>query len=162
VKEIPLSRGLVALVDDEDYAVLSRHKWSACPRGYARRRLKNNENPTGKFQLVYMHRVLMQLTAFDGKQVDHIDGNKANNRRSNLRLCNPSQNHANVGPNKRNKSGYKGVCFHKRFNKWTASIAADGKIKHLGYFSTPEAANTAYCDAAKIYQGEFAHSGVTA
>jgi hypothetical protein len=161
MKEIPLSRGLVALVDDADFGALSAHKWSSDGKGYAQRTLKNHEHP-GKKKVVSMHRVLLGLDVGDKRQVDHIDGNKANNQRSNLRICSPSQNHCNVGPNSRNKSGYKGVYFHAANGKWTATIRAPEKYIRLGYFTTAEAANAAYVEAAKIYHGEFANIGTQA
>jgi hypothetical protein len=66
--------------------------------------------------------------------VDHIDRNKANNQSSNLRWVNQTINEINCNPRKQNKSGFTGVSFHKRIQKWQASIKINYKMKHLGYF----------------------------
>ena len=94
--------------------------------------------------------------------IDHIDGDGLNNRLENLRQATRSENCWNRGAQSTNTSGYKGVCWHKNRNKWVASITADGRQKHLGYFKTPELAYAAYCDAAVILHGDFANFGVAA
>jgi hypothetical protein len=82
--------------------------------------------------------------------IDHIDGNKSNNRLSNLRLVNETGNAENVRrPNKRNKSGFMGVIFYQ--NKWRASITINHKTKWLGDYATPEKAHQIYLDAKRSY-----------
>ena len=90
--------------------------------------------------------------------VDHIDGDKANNKPSNLRLASPSQNNFNSKVYSNNKSGLKGVSWHKARSKWIAQIAARGCSKMLGYFDTKEAAHEAYCAAAIDLHGKFART----
>jgi hypothetical protein len=82
--------------------------------------------------------------------IDHIDGNKSNNRLSNLRLVNETGNAENVRrPNKRNKSGFMGVIWFQ--NKWRASITIKHKTKWLGDYATPEEAHQVYLDAKRSY-----------
>ena len=93
------------------------------------------------------------------KDVDHINGNTLDNRKSNLRVCSRSQNNYNRGPKKNNKSGYKGVVFksdHWREKPWVAMIKTPGKYLHIGSFKTAEEAAMAYDAAALKYAGDFA------
>jgi hypothetical protein len=92
--------------------------------------------------------------------IDHMDCNKKNNRISNLRVANQSQNGANQNIKKNNKTGLKGVGFRKDINKWRARIMVNRKEITLGVFDTPEAASLAYKTAAKQYFGEFSNIGV--
>lgn len=89
-------------------------------------------------------------------EVDHIDGNKSNNKIENLRDVTKSQNQQNRLKTRQNTSGYKGVFFHARSNKWIAKITLNKKQNYLGYFSSPLDAHNAYCEAAKKFHGEFA------
>lgn len=101
-----------------------------------------------------MHREIMN--APDGVQVDHINGDSLDNRKINLRLCTNAENLRNRGKQINNTSGYKGVCWSVRKQKWQAQIKVDRKAKFLGNFETPEDAARAYDAAAKKYHGEFA------
>jgi hypothetical protein len=92
----------------------------------------------------------------DNMEVDHINTNKLDNRRENLRVCTRQQNNCNTNKRSDNKSGFKGVCFEKRRQKFVARIRIDGKLKHLGYFATAAAAHEEYKIAAVKYHGEFA------
>ena len=150
---IQLTRGYVALVDDEDYEKLSKHKWRSAPRGnrcYAFRTV----GPRNAQATILLHRVIMG--APDGLVVDHINGNTLDNRKENLRLCTTAQNGFNQGFQKNNTSGYKGVSYCKDTGKWQARITAEGKKYKLGRFHTPKEAYDAYCIAAKQLHGEFA------
>jgi len=91
-----------------------------------------------------------------GKMIDHVDGNKLDNRRQNLRFATASENQFNRGMSSNNTSGYKGVTFVKKENKWRARITAYGKTIHLGDFSDRHEAGYAYEKAAKEHHGEFA------
>ncbi|MBH9645053.1 AP2/ERF family transcription factor [Burkholderia vietnamiensis] len=154
MKEIALTRGLVALVDDEDFERLSRHKWYADSKGYARTYMHHPEIP-GKRISVKMHRFVLGLCNGDEHQVDHRDLRHANNQKRNLRISTPSQNACNKSRQANNSSGFKGVT-HAKNGKWRARVRVNNKRISLGTFETPEAAFSAYCQAASKMHGEFA------
>jgi hypothetical protein len=150
MKEIKLTQGKVALVDDEDYEYLNQFKWYAHKKPctfYAERSVGNRKNRT----LVRMHRVIMNT--HDNMQVDHIDHNGLNNQKCNLRNCTASQNRMNKRPF--GKSIYKGVGFNEGLIQ--ARIRINNKQIHLGYFKSEELAAKSYDIAAKKYHGEFAN-----
>jgi hypothetical protein len=99
---------------------------------------------------------LYMTGSWPASQVDHRDWNRGNNCWSNLRLATGSQNKANMGKRADNKSGYKGVSWYPTTQKWVAQICCRGERKTLGYFTTPEKAHSAYCEAAERLFGEFA------
>lgn len=142
------------MVDDEDYAVLSRYKWAALVnrhRVYAVRSVRVN----GKSTSVLMHRYIM--SAPGDMEVDHQDGNGLNNTRANLRLCTPRQN----AQNSRDRAGtsrFKGVSWHPSERCWRATIKAGGKALHLGLFNDEEGAALAYDHAARIHFGAFSRT----
>jgi len=100
-----------------------------------------------------LHRVMMGEP--DDLQVDHINVNKLDNRRSNLRVCTNQQNKCNSNKYSNNTSGFKGVWFDKPKQKFRARITFNGKKKHLGYFDTAEEAHEAYQQASAKYHGDF-------
>lgn len=89
--------------------------------------------------------------------VDHINHNKLDNRRCNLRICTETQNNMNKCFDSRNTSGYKGVSWHKSARKWFAYIRFNKQRLNIGFFDDPVEAAHAYDDAARIYHGEYAH-----
>jgi len=152
VTRIPLSRGLVALVDDDDApAVLAAGKWHAnlCRgRWYAR----GAHVVDGHRRKVYLHTL---LTGWP--YVDHIDGDGLNDCRANLRPATHAQNIANQRHRTGTSSKYRGVSYWRRDGTWRAYIARpDGRFRHLGYFPTPELAAAAYDVAAIAQWGEYA------
>lgn len=150
MKEIPLSRGLVALVDDEDYEALNQYKWSAkLSNGifYAARSAKRED---GKKTTVYMHHELIGKKK--GLHVDHGDGNSLNNQRYNLSHVTPRQNAQNRHASR--SLNLPGVCWNKRARKWQAQIVVKGKIKYLGYYTDEYDAYLAYRKAVKEQDGE--------
>ena len=152
MKEIALTQGEVALVDDEDYTKLARYKWMIV-RGkddhvYAGRAVIVSSKRT----MELMHRVI--LGARNSDYCDHINGKGLDNRRSNLRLCTHSQNMANRGPQKNNTSGYKGVSMNGA--KWRAVIMYKKRSFHLGNHDTREEAAHAYNEKAIELFREFA------
>jgi hypothetical protein len=92
-------------------------------------------------------------------QIDHINGNPADNRISNLRLATASQNIANSRLHCDSTSGLKGICFVKKQKRWAARIQRDGRRRYVGFFDTAEEAHAAYCHAAQELFGEFANAG---
>jgi hypothetical protein len=146
VKEIPLTRGKVALVDDEDFERVSAFKWCFMTAGYAARGRKRG--------MVYMHRFVIE--APKGKRVDHVNGNQLDNRRCNLRTCTHQQNMQNCKVLRANNtSGHKGVAFDKSTGNWKAYINVDGKLVHLGRFPTAELAAEYRNGIAEKIFGEF-------
>lgn len=147
-------------VDDEDYEEVSKYQWKRTGL-YAHTSVSPRQFP-GHSHL-FMHRLIMK--AEPGQLVDHIDGNRLNNSKSNLRLCSLSENSHNRARRdqlrtKKNgavvpyTSRYKGVS--GREGAWSAKISANHKAYHLGTFRTEEDAARAYDDAARRLHGEFA------
>lgn len=142
MKYIPLTQGKKAIVDDADYPYLIKYKWQY-NQGYAKRGVNT----------VRMSRSI--LGAFSFQEVDHVNGNKLDNRRSNLRICSRGENNRNVRMRKDSKNLYKGIIYIKSRNRWRSRIQADGKRITVGYFLTPEDAARKYDKLAKIYHGEY-------
>jgi hypothetical protein len=109
-------------------------------------------------RLYKAHRLAWLLVhgSWPSKHLDHANGNRSDNRIANLREADRWQNCANSRTMKRNTSGFKGVYFNKRTQRWMARISANGKRLFLGLFPTPETAYRAYCEAAIRYHGDFA------
>lgn len=149
--EVKLTKGLVAFIDDEDFDKIKNFKW-CFGGGYALSYVKGSY-ARGKCEYVYMHRVIMN--APKELEIDHINRNKIDNRKINLRLCDHSQNTMNV-KRKPESSKYKGVHFCKETDKWRAKISAYGKTICLGRFNSQEEAASAYDHAAKKHHGDFA------
>ena len=163
MKEISLTQGKIALVDDADFEILSQYKWQARKvRGkfYAGRgEYLGKINGKYKIVCIHMHREILGVSDIN-IQVDHINGYGLDNRRENLRLASPSQNRRNLnGLKSNNSSGFRGVI--KRKDKkndkiWRARISGpDGKRKNLGQFKSPEEAAISFDGAAKELYGEF-------
>lgn len=150
MKEIILTQGKVALVDDEDFEWLNKVKWHA-RKGPATYYAARGVNTKGKIKIILMHRVIMN--APKGMQVDHKDRNGLNCQKSNMRNCTHGQNQMNkVGWG---ASRYKGVSFWQR-GRGKVLIKAKIKKEYLGLFPTEEAAALAYNERAKELFGEFA------
>lgn len=152
-KQIPLTRGKYAIVDDEDYEWLNQWKWfhGRYKHGeYAQRSVYKDGKQTTQF----MHRIILKTP--DELLTDHINRNGLDNRRANLRICTATQNGSNRLVPKHNTSGYKGVGWHKQRQRWRARATADGIEHFLGYFSDIEEAAHAYDRAAIKFHGEFA------
>ncbi len=151
VREIPVSKGLVTLVDDEDYEWLSQWKWySADFNGvmYAFRKRRGGGS-------VYMHREI--TSAPKGMVVDHLDWDGLNNQKSNLRVVTHAENVTRSRLSRRNTSGYRGVTWLKRDRKWRAQIRdRDGRFKAIGTYSDPAEAARAYDAVAREERGDSA------
>lgn len=148
-KEIELTQGKYALVDDEDYDWLNKHSWHAhitykngekitfyAARGY--QKPIRYQKPIKKTE--YMHRLI--LGPSKGKEVDHINGNSLDNRKSNLRIVTHRQNSQNLKINR--NAPYPGICWYEKNKKWGARIRIKGKRLFLGLYDSPEKAFKAY------------------
>jgi len=159
MKTITLSRGKVAVVDDEDYDYLMQWKWCASFdfRGggkivIAVRHPKASEG-FNNLETIYMHRQI--LSARKGTVVDHINHDTLDNRRSNLRECSDGENKCNRLRQK-NISGFKGVSPGDKAGTWYVRIAKNKKQFCLGTFTNIVDAARKYDEAAKELHGEFA------
>lgn len=131
-----------ALVDNEDYQLVSKYNWHLDKDGYA----VTKETVNGKRIKVTMHRLVMGLENGNPLQVDHINRKKLDNRKSNLRLVKGSrEQQQNRGGSK--TSRYTGVSWHKGTKKWRTQIQIEGKVTHLGYYHDEEKAREAYQEA---------------
>lgn len=152
MKEIPLSQGKFALIDDEDFELVSKYKWHISKKGYAR------TEPGKKKKIntaIPLHRLIMNAPA--GVMVDHKDLDKLNNQKSNLRIATFTQNNRNVGIRKDNTSGFKGVLWNRKSGKWQARIRVDKKQIHLGFSNNIILVAKMYNEGAKKYFGEYAY-----
>lgn len=158
MKQIPLTKGKVAIVDDEDFERVSRHKWLAS-RGartwYAHATEMQVVDGSKKRVTLAMHRIV--LSPLPWQIVDHVNHDGLDNRRQNLRTCFKGENIANA-PKKRTpySSKFKGVNWKKQQQRWVAQITAGRRVIHLGLYATEEDAAKAYDRAAIQYFGEFA------
>lgn len=146
MRKIKLTKDKYALIDNEDYLELNQWKWSYLNGGYAVRIKKE--------KMIYMHRVIMNPPK--NMDIDHKNGNKLDNRKSNLRIATRSQNFANKMS--KNRWGFKGVKKdnNKKERQFMARITCNYKEICLGYYLTPQEAAIAYNNAAVKYFGEFA------
>lgn len=154
MKQIPLTQGKVALVDDADFQHFNQWKWLALKgrnnKWYAARMPSRR---LGKRKWIFMHNEIMGTPP--GLETDHIDGDGLNNQRRNLRDATHAQNSKNRRMRSDNKTGYKGVT--KIGNSYNAILVSDYKVVLNKSFSTAEEAARAYDEAAKKHHGPFAN-----
>jgi len=148
MREIPLTQGYSAIIDDVDFDDISQYKW-AYAHGYAVRSVTLR----GKQERIPMH--VQIIGKVDGLEIDHINGDRLDNRRCNLRNVTHAQNSYNSASNI-GTSRFKGVFRSKGTAKWRAVITVDGIRHSLGYFATEIDASLAYNAAATKYFGEYA------
>ena len=146
---IPLTKGLFAIVDKEDYEKLAAYKWHASESRnnfYAQRSCKG--------KTIKMHREIINVP--EGFVCDHINHNTLDNRKCNLRICTARQNALNQKPSDKGTSIYKGVSWHKGHKKWQAKIDYHKHWIHIGYFDYELDAAVSYDDMAIELFGQFA------
>lgn len=155
MRRIELTRGKFATVDDADFELFGVYSWHCTEHGYSARRDAHNKHH-------YLHRDI--LGAKKGEVVDHISGDKLDNRRSNLRICSQAENTWNNRNKKVGKTGLAGVyesdTSHKKMGwklkkKYAARIEVNKKQIWLGRYKTAEEAHRVYVDACKKYRGEY-------
>lgn len=154
IMAIPLTQGLFALVDGEDYERISKYKWYAHKWGTTYRAARN-QTIRSKRTLVFMHREILNTPC--GMETDHRNHCDLDNRKQNIRICTKSQNQANRVRCKKCSSQFKGVSWHKGRNKWQGKIMYNRKDRYLGYFVCEIEAAKAYDEAARELFGEYAY-----
>lgn len=159
MRQISLTKGFAALVDDEDFETVSRRKWYALKvkntvYGCSRPSLGNR-----RYGSLLMHRFVMRINGLDKDgSIDHRNGNGLDNRKANLRIGTHSQNCQNQKLHCDSSTGVKGVTWDKRRNKFVAQIQVDGRHIFLGRFTQKQEAAEAYKVAALNLFGEYANS----
>jgi len=153
-KQIQLTQGKYALVDNSDYEDLSKYKWYAykCGKNYYAARSVRIKG-TKKKQTIIMHSLIAKTP--DGMVTDHINGNGLDNRRENLRICSHRENICNCKP-RSGFSRFKGVSWNVLLKKWRARICYKGKKISLGCYQKEEEAARAYDLKASEWFGEYA------
>lgn len=160
MREIQLTQGKVALVDDEDYEEVSRHKWHAvlkrgCRTWYAMTNIRRDD---GKRTTIEMHALIMGKDPA-GRQIDHADLDGLNNRRSNLRYATRSEQRQNIAADRDNKTGFKGVTLsYRSTGLYVAQLGMKTQRVTIGYFKTAEEAAKAYDAKAREVYGAFART----
>ena len=135
------------IFDKEDLPLVKNHMWwVSADDGYAMTWLNGSS----------IRLTRLQYDLNEGDIVDHIDGNRCNNRRSNQRIVSKRENNWNRGMRSNNTTGYVGIYRHKKNKNYVASIVHDGIKTHIGCFDTPEKAARAYDEAARYFFGQFA------
>lgn len=158
MKQIPLTQGKFALVDDEDFEWLSQWNWQCTKYGYAHRKTSVTINGKRKFGHIFMHREIIKTPL--GMFTDHISGDRLDNQKKNLRICTKAQNRMNEGKRSGKSSVYKGVRWKTCHSLWEARIKKDLKTTFLGHFSSEIEAAKAYNVAAIEKFGEFARLNI--
>lgn len=137
------------LFDAEDFELIRPHKWRLTRDGYLL-----TSSPANRQTGIYIHRLIMNPSP--DMQIDHINGNKLDNRRCNLRVCTRQQNHCNVPPHKDKKSRFKGVT-KDADGRWLAKLKANGVHTYIGRFKDEADAALAYNLVACEKYGEFSY-----
>ena len=146
MREIPVGKYHSARVDDDNFDSINQYVWSYS-NGYAFMTNRYGDR-------ISMHRLVLSLPKHE---VDHINHNRLDNRRSNLRLCDHQQNMMNKKIPVNNTTGYKGV--YKRKSSYYSRIMIKGRRIYLGTWKTSQEAFMAYCQASKLYHKEFGSIG---
>ena len=144
-REITLLRGQITIVDADDYDKVSTRKWVLGANGYA--------VSYKSYGMILMHRLIMNTPK--GKVVDHINGNKLDNRKSNLRNCTHAENMQNRFK-ANSKSGFRNVYWHARLSKWVVLVKKDKKMHYFGSFINKEEAIQAARSARTSLFGKYA------
>jgi HNH endonuclease len=153
MKEIILTKGMVARVDDADFENINRYNWYPM--------IKKMKTETVHYacssqdKTILMHRLIMNPAK--GLVVHHIDGDGLNNQRDNLILCTVAI-HSHLGSHTPNKTGYKGVQFIPKLNKYRVTIRMMGKRRIVGYYDSPLEAAIRYDQCAMMVHGYFANT----
>ena len=158
MKEIKLTQGKVALVDDEDFEYLNQFKWFAVKDKCTFYAIRNARKEDGTRTTVKMHRIVMKTP--EGMEVDHKDGDGLNCQKYNMRNCTHAQNMINKKIGVIGTSKFKGVCWYPNYKKWRVQITMKNKKISLGYYSSEKEAALIYNGKAVELHGEFARINI--
>lgn len=161
MKEIKISKGMTALVDDEDYDKVSKFRWFAVKKGnnyYAQRVNYTNINSELMGKTSIMHRFILGEVDSNIK-IDHRDHNTLNNQKNNLRRCTQKQNCINTSSHKGSTSKYRGVYLNNSF-KWSAQIKHPNGLRETKTFNSEIEAAKWYNEKAEKSYGEFANLNI--
>lgn len=150
-RRLQLTQHKYSLVDSEDFETLASWSWFVVRKFVARKwkfYARRSDDCMG------LHSFILKCPK--GVDVDHIDGDGLNNRKHNLRICSESQNQMNRLNLTTNTSGFRGVVWDRRANKWKGTLTANKIRMHLGYFTDPIRAAKARDEAARKHHGNFA------
>jgi hypothetical protein len=157
MKIIKLTNGGEAFVDDEDFERLSKYTWRRKDDGRTSYAKAYGGGGRKNRITLLMHRKLMEVPR--GVVIDHVDGNGLNNQKNNLRVCTCEQNHWNRHRlNSNNTSGYRGVSWDKKTNKWLVRVGYDGKRVYGGLFENRDSAVVVYKKITSELYGEYVGS----
>lgn len=158
MEKIKLTQGQFAIVDDEDFEEINKHKWySLFNKGTDSFYAVRSDYSGEKKKLIRMHRQIMNSQK--EMHTDHINHNTLDNRKCNLRSCTNSQNQMNAKMRSDNTSGTTGVIWHKATKRWRGQIKINQKHAYLGYFKNKQDAINARKEAEIKYFGEFRYNG---
>lgn len=160
MRQVPLTKGKFAVVDDADYELVSRYKWTANQAGrrwYARTYAPGID---GRQRYTFMHRLILGFPM--GAVSDHINGNSLDNRRSNLRVCSYAENsRAFRQPKAHKTSAFRGVSWEEKRQRWYVQIKVNYQKIHVGRFDDEREAALAYDAAARKHFKIFAQPNFT-
>lgn len=143
------------IIDKDDYDKISKIRWYKDSNGYVR-----GNGSAGTFKSVLLHQLILDRVGVkDGMEIDHINGNKLDNRKCNLRIVNRIQNSRNKDVIKTNTSGYTGVSYNKERNAWDSYITVNYKKINLGRYKYKDEAIKARKEAEEKYFGEYKYKG---
>lgn len=155
MKEIKITQGKIAFVDDENFKHLNKFKWHVLRSGSNFYAVRSIRLANGKQNKIFMHREILDIPK--GLETDHINHNGLDNRKSNLRACTVSENQMNSNSQKNSSSRFKGVTWHKYARRWQAQIRHNGRTIYLRLFLSEIDAALAYNRKATEMFGKFAN-----
>lgn len=149
MKKIKLTKGKVALIDNEDFEMVNKWKWSFNGSYAVRGEYLGRVDGKDKYKRIYLHRVINKTPL--GLETDHINKNKLDNRRKNLRSVTKGINNNNRDAYKNNLTGVSCVSFLKKLNKYRVRVTVDKKVMNLGYYSNIKEAIKVRNNTKRIY-----------
>lgn len=150
MKKVNVNTGYIAIVDDEDLELVSKYKWNLSTKGYAQAYDKTSK------KTVRLHRLIMGVTD-KTVIIDHINRDRLDNRKENLRLGDVKTNSYNRGSNPNTTSKYKGVHWHKGVKKWAVALQIEQTVIYGGYFKDEYLASLRYDQLAREHHKDFAY-----